>query len=170
MLIRLAAAILDTAEVLRHPERVLRLAWLSLPGDLVARGVLAACGIPAAARREISGAVPGLPAVPAIVVEDPRSARYLDHVPIRPTAQTIGRYIVARGPLSDAILRHEVEHVRQWTALGPLFLPSYLLASGVALLRGGDRYRDNAFEVAARAAEAGIEPRWASPADGGDAS
>ncbi len=87
------------------------------------------------------------------VVEDPRTALYLDNVPLRPYAQTLGTYILAREPLSEGTLRHEVEHVRQWRRLGPLFLAAYGLESMRVILNGGHRYFDNRFEVAARAAE-----------------
>jgi len=60
--------------------------------------------------------------------------------------------VLAREPLSDAVVAHEAEHVRQWTALGPLYLPAYLAASAEAALRGGDSYRANRFEAAAFAA------------------
>ena len=41
---------------------------------------------------------------------------------------------------------HERVHVRQCERWGPLFLPAYGVASLVALCRGRDAYRDNAFE------------------------
>lgn len=48
---------------------------------------------------------------------------------------------------------HEREHVRQYERWGLLFFPAYLLAGFRAWLKGGDPYRDNVFEVAARNAE-----------------
>lgn len=57
------------------------------------------------------------------------------------------------GPRDPRLLAHERAHVWQALVLGPLFLPAYFLASGWALLRGGDAYLDNWFEVHARAAE-----------------
>ena len=43
-------------------------------------------------------------------------------------------------------------HVRQWYANGLRFIPRYLAESRRAAAGGGDRYRDNRFEVEARAA------------------
>lgn len=48
---------------------------------------------------------------------------------------------------------HEHEHVAQYERWGPFFLPAYFAASLGTLARGGHPYRDNPFEVAARAAE-----------------
>ena len=45
---------------------------------------------------------------------------------------------------------HEREHVRQYLRWGPAMLIAYPVASLWAALRGGDFYRDNAFERAAR--------------------
>jgi hypothetical protein len=47
---------------------------------------------------------------------------------------------------------HEREHVRQYLRWGPLMLIAYPIASVWVALRGGDFYRDNTFERAARAA------------------
>jgi hypothetical protein len=49
--------------------------------------------------------------------------------------------------------RHEHAHVAQYERWGPFFLPAYFAASVAAIVRGGHAYRDNVFEVAARAAE-----------------
>lgn len=49
-------------------------------------------------------------------------------------------------------LRHEMEHVRQACAWGPLFPAAYILAGAWAAAHGGHWYRDNVFEVQARAA------------------
>lgn len=67
-------------------------------------------------------------------------------------AITIGPLIIAWRPLSPAELAHELVHVRQWRAHGPLFVPRYLAASRRAARAGGDRYRDNPFEIEARRA------------------
>ena len=66
-------------------------------------------------------------------------------------AVTIGRTIVVHDevPLTPRLLRHELEHVRQWSAQ-PLAFPALYLWEH---LRRG--YRANRFEVAARQAEAG---------------
>jgi hypothetical protein len=72
-------------------------------------------------------------------------------------AVTIGRNIVMhpRARLSPALLRHELEHVRQWRAR-PLSFP--LLYAWNHIRYG---YRDNPYEVAARRAEAGMPGREA---------
>ena len=67
-------------------------------------------------------------------------------------AITIGRDIWTWRALSGAELAHELEHVRQWDRHGPLFVARYAWASWCAARAGGHWYRDNAFEVAARAA------------------
>ena len=67
-------------------------------------------------------------------------------------AITIGRDIFAWRELDSAELAHELTHVRQWRAYGALFVLRYWLASLRAIRSGGHWYRDNAFEVAARAA------------------
>jgi len=59
------------------------------------------------------------------------------------SAITFGRVILANRPLDETIMRHELAHVRQWDAFGPLTFVAYPLAS----IRG---YRRNPFEVAAR--------------------
>ena len=66
-------------------------------------------------------------------------------------AITFGHVVLARdrGALERS-RTHEAEHVRQYERWGPAFLPAYLLASLSAALRGGDPYRDNRFERAAR--------------------
>jgi hypothetical protein len=107
----------------------LRAVWRALPGDVIGRAALRLARVPVT-----------------------RLGRWLDAIPRTPTAMTFGRVVLAREPLSDALVAHEAEHVRQWTALGPLYLPAYLAASAEAALRGGDRYRANRFEAAAFAA------------------
>jgi hypothetical protein len=124
-------------------------AWRAAPGDLVGLAVMRLCGGLRPTRE-----IPRPDGPPALLVEDPRAARYLDNVPLKPYAQTLGRYILARERLPDSIVRHELEHVRQWSRLGPLFLPVYGVASMIAILAGRNRYLDNTFEVAARAREA----------------
>ena len=124
----------------------MRAAWRALPGDLIGRAVLRLARVPVTRRV----AVDGVGRVD--LAEDPRLGRWLDAIPRTPTAMTFGRIVLAREPLSDAVVAHEAEHVRQWTALGPLYLPAYLAASAEAALRGGDSYRANRFEAAAFAA------------------
>ena len=68
-------------------------------------------------------------------------------------AITIGRHILAWRALEPPELRHELQHVRQWTRYGPAFPVRYLAASLSSLLSGGGWYRGNRFEVEARQAE-----------------
>ena len=65
-------------------------------------------------------------------------------------AMTLGQVVLSRDALDDDTLRHELVHVRQFEALGVLFLPAYLLASAWAVIRGRHFYRDNYFETEAR--------------------
>lgn len=67
-------------------------------------------------------------------------------------AITIGRTVFAWRALTDDELEHELEHVRQWTRMGWRFPIAYLAASLIARRGGGRWYRDNPFEVDARAA------------------
>jgi len=71
------------------------------------------------------------------------------------SAMTLGHVILAvdRSALEQLRL-HEQVHVRQYEGWGPLFVPAYLLASLVQLLRGRHPYRDNPFERQAYAAVA----------------
>lgn len=48
---------------------------------------------------------------------------------------------------------HERVHVRQYERWGMLLLPAYGIASACAWVRGGHAYRDNRFEIEARAGE-----------------
>jgi vacuolar iron transporter family protein len=66
-------------------------------------------------------------------------------------AMTLGHVIIGRDPAClDDCRDHELVHVRQVEAWGPLFLPAYVVASGWAWWRGGHYYLDNGFEVDAR--------------------
>jgi len=68
-------------------------------------------------------------------------------------AITLGHVVIAVSPRAMRRWRaHEREHVRQCERWGPLFFPAYLLAGAWQWLRGRSAYRDNPFEVAARAA------------------
>lgn len=71
-------------------------------------------------------------------------------------AITIGSTIISWRQLDAVELAHEVAHVGQWKKHGLRFIPRYLLASLAARRAGGDRYRDNLFEVEARAAEEAV--------------
>lgn len=66
-------------------------------------------------------------------------------------AITFGHVILCVDRIDDATFAHELVHVRQYEMWGPLFVPVYLIASVLARLRGGHAYRDNRFEIAARA-------------------
>jgi hypothetical protein len=129
--------------------RFARTAWRAIPGDLLGRLVVRLAG----ARVTRRVVVDGIGRVD--LAEDPRLGRWLDRVSRTPTAMTFGNVVIARRRLDDALVRHEAEHVRQWSVLGPLFLPAYLAASAAARGRGDDRYRGNALEAAAFAAETG---------------
>jgi len=71
-------------------------------------------------------------------------------------AITIGRWIFAWRPLDEPELAHELVHVRQWGDNGVRFIARYLAESSRAKKAGGDRYRDNRFEIEARAAEEAV--------------
>ena len=132
---------------MRDPRAV----WRAVPGDLLGRLVVRLAGVHVTRTVEVEGIGH------VHLAEDPRLGRWLDRVSRTPTAMTFGNVVVARRVLDDALVRHEAEHVRQWGVLGPLFLPVYLVASALARARGDDRYRGNALEAAAFAAEA--DPR-----------
>jgi hypothetical protein len=60
---------------------------------------------------------------------------------------TLGHVILGLDePSLDSARDHEHVHVRQFERWGPFMLPAYFMASGIALCRGGDPYRDNYFE------------------------
>jgi hypothetical protein len=65
-------------------------------------------------------------------------------------AITFGHVVLCVDTADDALIDHELVHVRQYEAWGPFFIPAYLGASIAARLRGGRAYTDNRFEVAAR--------------------
>jgi hypothetical protein len=127
-----------------------RTVWRALPGDLMAILVLRGCGVRSPGREV------GVAGTCARVFEDPAVGRYLDRQRMPVYAQTLGRFVLAREPLPDATIAHELEHVRQWERLGPLFLPAYFASSGLALLGGRHPYLANRFEEAARKRE--LEP------------
>jgi hypothetical protein len=74
------------------------------------------------------------------------------------TAMTLGFVIVSGQPLSDELLAHEREHIRQYCVWGPLYIPAYL---ALTIPYG---YTRNPFEVAARRAERGAGGGSASAA------
>lgn len=65
-------------------------------------------------------------------------------------AITLGHVILCVDRVDDALLAHELVHVRQYERWGPFFIPAYVMASGWARVRGGRAYADNPFELAAR--------------------
>lgn len=73
-------------------------------------------------------------------------------------AITIWRWIFAWRPLDEVELAHELAHVLQWKENGLRFIPRYLAESRRAA-KHGDRYRDNRFEVQARAAADAVRAR-----------
>jgi hypothetical protein len=78
-------------------------------------------------------------------------------------AITISRWIFAWRPLDEAELAHELTHVRQWKEHGFVgYIRAYMAESARAKAGGGDRYRDNKFEVEARAAEDAVRRREAT--------
>lgn len=70
-------------------------------------------------------------------------------------AMTIGFVVVSAVPVEGTLLAHERHHVRQYCALGPLFLPAYFM---LAIPFG---YRRHPMERRAReaAGESGTEPK-----------
>jgi hypothetical protein len=58
-------------------------------------------------------------------------------------AMTVGHVVLAARPLEGALLEHERQHIRQYRAWGPLFIPVYL---ALAVPFG---YRRHPFERAA---------------------
>ncbi len=151
MVFHWAAAILDfwlaswrgARAWLGRPARVRRL-WRALPGDLLGILVMRGCGIARPTREVESGDVT------AVLVEDPRVGRWFDTQLMPVTAQTLGRYVFARGRIPADILAHECEHIRQWERFGPFYLAMYFGSSALALLRGREAYWANHFEAAAR--------------------
>lgn len=65
-------------------------------------------------------------------------------------AITFGHVVLSSDELDAATLAHERAHVRQYERWGALFVPAYLVAALVAVLRGRHHYRENPFEIAAR--------------------
>lgn len=79
-------------------------------------------------------------------------------------AITIDRWIFAWRPLDDAELAHELTHVRQWQRYGFIgYIVAYMRESARQKRAGKDRYRDNRFEVEARAAEDAVRRRKVQP-------
>lgn len=70
-------------------------------------------------------------------------------------AITIGRHIFAWRAMNQRETAHEMAHVRQWQAHGWRFPIAYLAESLRARRAGRHWYRDNRFELEARAAASG---------------
>ena len=66
-------------------------------------------------------------------------------------AITFGHVVLCVDRIDDAVLAHELVHVRQYERWGPLFIPAYLAAAIWTSARGRRAYTDNPFELAARA-------------------
>lgn len=123
----------------RGPRRWLVYLW-ALPNTLLGLA-LALLALPAGRLRRVGG---------VLEAEGPLLARVLYWL-TRPAggarALTLGHVILGRNRRClDHCRAHEHVHVRQYERWGPFFLPAYLAASLIARLRGGDHYRDNAFE------------------------
>jgi hypothetical protein len=62
-------------------------------------------------------------------------------------AVTIGHVVLGLDHgLLERVRAHEQVHVQQYERWGLLFVPAYLIASAMALMRGGHFYQDNVFE------------------------
>jgi hypothetical protein len=73
------------------------------------------------------------------------------------SAMTLGHVVIGRDQrLLDQTRTHERVHVRQCERWGPLFIPAYLFASVLVLLRGGRPYEDNPFEREAYGVSDGV--------------
>jgi hypothetical protein len=121
----------------------LRYAWAS-PATLVGLMVSAIALVLGARARCIEG---------AIEVGGGRLAAWMRRLPtsLRFGAVTFGHVILGLDDPTLAHCRvHEHVHVRQYERWGIFLFPAYLAASLYAWLRGGDAYRDNAFEREAR--------------------
>jgi hypothetical protein len=77
----------------------------------------------------------------------PRGFTRVLHV-FRRSAITFGHVVLSNRPVTGRLLAHELHHVWQYEALGPVYLPIYLL---VWVFTG---YRRHPFEMAAKLAEA----------------
>jgi hypothetical protein len=125
-------------------RRAVATLWRTLPGDVLGWTIMRGCGVATAGRHVRCGDVD------VAVVERPEVARWFRANLMPVVAQTVGRYVFATGPIPDETLAHELEHVRQWSRLGPLYLPAYFGSSAAAFVRGRRAYWDNRFETAAR--------------------
>lgn len=93
---------------------------------------------------------------------------FLNRIPIKPSAMTLGHVII--GQTLDDLERtrdHEMVHVRQYERWGIFFGPAYFICSLIALLNGKNYYRDNAFEVEAYSTTT-VRPRAVKSPSGDD--
>lgn len=70
----------------------------------------------------------------------------------------MGNVLISRNDWATAssnLREHEEAHTWQWAALGPFFLPAYVVAMGWSWLRVRDRAGANWFEVRAGLAKGG---------------
>ncbi len=130
-------------------KRVLSYVW-ALPNTLLGAGILI-IAFPLGARARLREGV--------LEIEG-RPIRFLltraVPLPGGALALTIGHVVLGISESAlDASRDHERAHVRQYERWGPLFIPAYLVASGVAWARGRRPYRDNVFEKEAYDAEEG---------------
>lgn len=73
-------------------------------------------------------------------------------------AVTLGHVVLADSSTAlDRQRRHERAHVRQFERWGVFLLPLYLLAGVREWIRGRHPYRDNPFELEARATEGSLD-------------
>ncbi len=83
----------------------------------------------------------------------------LEHATVLPggvLAITFGEVVLARSEAAlDMTRDHERVHVQQARRWGPLFIPAYLFASIIAMLKGRPAYRGNVFEIEAYAVSDG---------------
>ena len=79
-------------------------------------------------------------------------ARWPRRLGWRYRAITLGHVVLSVDELDRDTMDHELVHVRQFESWGPLMLPAYAVAALWMKLKGKHYYRDNPFEVAARAA------------------
>jgi len=67
-------------------------------------------------------------------------------------AMTLGHAVLGQTDVSLELSRkHEAVHIAQYERWGPFMIPVYYLSSVYVLLRGRRFYRDNPFELEARA-------------------
>jgi len=137
---------------MRFVARLLGYLW-ALPNSFVAMILCAAASPWGIHARIVTG---------VLEVHGRGIARALKAVPITggAIAITLGHVVFGASAAALEVSRaHERVHVRQYSRWGPFFLPAYAIASVIAWIRGRSPYRDNAFEVSAYAAVAGIERR-----------